>query len=67
MVENDRTMCRINDDGTVTVGLVRTVPMPDGPTGRDITIESDTLEIMLRHAARFMFPTAKRNRLDRSE
>lgn len=67
MVENERTMCRPNDDGTMTVVIVRTVPMPEGPIASDRTLESDTLEIIRRHAAKFTFPTRKRNRLDRSD
>jgi len=67
MVENERTMCRPNADGTMTVALIRTIPMPDGPIAHDRTLESDTLDLMRRHAARFTFPTRKRNRLDRSE
>ena len=67
MVEHDRTMCRLNDDGTITVAVVRTIPAPDGPIAKDRSLESDTLDLMRRHATAFLFPLAKRKRTDRDE
>lgn len=68
MVENDRTMTRLNDDGTVTVALVRTIPAPSGPIRDQMTtLEDETLEIMRRHAARFVFVTTKRKKTDRED
>lgn len=68
MVENERTMCRINDDGTITVAIIRTIEAPAGPVAKDRTLESDTLDLLRRHAAAFMFPFAKRKRMtDRNE
>ena len=68
MVENERNMFRINDDGTMTIAIVRTIPTPAGPIARDRTLESDTLDLFRRHAAKHMFPFASRNRMtDRDE
>lgn len=68
MIENERTMCRLNDDGTVTVVIVRTIDQPQGPIARDRTLESDTLDLIKRHAAKFMFPfVASRKRTDRND
>lgn len=55
MPEHDRVMCKLNDDGTTTVLIVRTVPTPAGPTN-DRTLDADTMDIARRHAAAFMFP-----------
>lgn len=65
--ERDRTMTRLNDDGTVTVAIVRTIPLPEGPVAKDRKLESATLDLIRRHAAAFMFPFAKRKRTDRDE
>ncbi len=68
MVENERTMVRLNDDGTVTVAIVRTIPRPDGPIAKDRSLESDTLDLIRRHATAFCFPFASRKRrTDRDE
>lgn len=56
MVENERTMCRLNDDGTITVALIRTIPQPRGPIADYSKLEADTLTLMRAHAAQFMFP-----------
>jgi len=68
MVENDRTMCRLNDDGTITVSIIRTIQQPEGPIAKDRSLESDTLDLIRRHATAFMFPFAARKRkTDRDE
>jgi hypothetical protein len=65
MVENERTMVRLNDDGTATVCLIRTIARPLGPIAKDLALEADTRLIMTRHAAAFMFPFAKRRKASR--
>ncbi len=67
MIENERTMCRVNDDGTMTIVIVRTIPIPTGPVARDRTLEDDTLALIRRHAAAYLFPRAKRTGTDRND
>ena len=69
-LEHDRTMCRPNGDGTMTVVIVRTVPMPTGPVHEPLcgaVLDNDTMDLVRRHAARFMYPHARKSRVDRSE
>ena len=56
-------MCRLNDDGTITVAIVRTIETPAGPIAKDRSLESDTLALIKRHASAFLYPLANRRRL----
>lgn len=55
-IERDRDMVKMNEDGTVTVVVVRTFNRPSGPVADHRSLEDDLLAVLRRKAAQFVYP-----------